>query len=60
MNATTYNSKHKGIHWDKLRSKWFAKININSRSLFLGRFENEVAAIEAREKAEAALSLLKT
>ncbi len=60
MYAAIYNSECKGVHWNDSRSKWFAKIHINGTSLFLGRFKDFDDAVEAREKAETAISLLKS
>lgn len=54
------HSGHKGVHWDESRSRWFAKININGTSLFLGRFKDFNDAVEARGKAETAISLLRS
>lgn len=41
-----------GVHWDGNRSLWVARIRVNRRSLFLGRFSSITAAQKARKKAE--------
>ncbi len=58
MSDAYKNSGHKGVHWDSIRCRWFSKIHINGRSLFLGRFREKSNAIEAREISETAFSLL--
>ncbi len=68
MSATFANRKVyyynysgcKGIHWDKFRCKWCAKISTKGQTLFLGRFKDFDDAVEVREKGEAAISLLKS
>lgn len=40
-----------GVHWDLQRSRWVAKIKVNYRSIFLGRFNTIQEAIEARRQA---------
>ena len=57
---TNNHSGYKGIHWDKVRCKWYVKISTKGKSLFLGRFKDFGDALEVREKAEAAISLLKS
>ena len=53
----TINSKitsyinSKGYHYDKSREKWAAYITIGRRKKYLGRYETEQQAIEARQKA---------
>ncbi len=58
MNAAENIGGRSGVHWDSARSKWFSKIHINGKSLFLGRFKDKSDAIELREKVETAISLL--
>ena len=49
---TKYNtSGYKGVIWDKSRSKWMAKIEINDRNINLGRFEYKVDAAKAYNEA---------
>lgn len=37
-------SKYTGVSWDKRSKKWMARILVNRKSVFLGRFINEYAA----------------
>lgn len=37
-------SKYKGVHYDKSRKKWAAKIKVDYKDKFLGRFDNEIDA----------------
>jgi len=34
-------SKYRGVYWDKRKNKWGARISINRKSIFLGRYETE-------------------
>ena len=43
-------SKYKGVHWDKSRNKWCARIYYNGKSENLGRFKKELDASEAYQK----------
>ena len=45
------SSKFTGVSWDKERNKWAAKIYINKKHNFLGRFNSEIEASNAYEKA---------
>lgn len=38
-------SGHKGVSWDKFRSKWIAQMNFLGEHIFLGRFENKADAV---------------
>ena len=44
----------KGVHWDKQRNKWVARIEANGKKYYLGLFDNideaEKVAIKAREE----------
>jgi hypothetical protein len=40
----------RGVHWDRSRKKWEAKISPDGRTLHLGRFSAERAAAEAYDK----------
>ena len=51
-HQNSYNTKAKGITWEKSRNKWVAQIFVNSRHLFLGRYDTEEDAKEARKQAE--------
>jgi hypothetical protein len=42
-------SKYIGVHFDKSRNKWQAKIMIDGKNINLGRFDNEVEAAKARD-----------
>ena len=46
-------SGHKGVTWDKSRSKWTAAIVVNQKRIYLGRFED--LNIAAKAYAEAAV-----
>ena len=45
-------SGHMGVSWDKSRSMWRAKIQVNGKVLLLGRHANIEDAIAARQAAE--------
>jgi hypothetical protein len=42
----------KGVFWSKNRNKWEARIQIDGRQLYLGRFEDIADARKARSSAE--------
>ena len=42
----------KGVHWDQSRGKWMARIKINGKHVFLGRFDTPEEAYEARKAAQ--------
>jgi len=42
----------KGVHWDKARQKWVAKIIFQGKEYFLGRYAKKEDAIDARAIAE--------
>ncbi len=42
----------KGVHWDKAREKWVAKIIFKGKEYFLGRYAKKEDAIDARAIAE--------
>jgi hypothetical protein len=44
-------SKFKGVHWNKLRKKWRAKIGINDQQIYLGSFNSEIEAAKTYDKA---------
>lgn len=43
--------KYKGVSYDSSRKKWTAAICVNRRQMSLGRFNTELEAAEARDKA---------
>lgn len=43
-------SGHKGVHWQA--GKWTARIRVNDREKYLGRFVDLPKAVEARKQAE--------
>ena len=45
-------SGKKGVHWDKSRNKWIARIKTNDKAIFLGRFETIEEAQNARKAAQ--------
>lgn len=45
------SSKYKGVTWDKSRQKWGSKIGVNSKTINIGRFKNELDAAVAYNKA---------
>lgn len=47
-----YSSSYVGVMKDPERNKWKANIRINSKNIFLGRFETELEAYEARVQYE--------
>jgi hypothetical protein len=44
-------SKYVGVSFDKKNKKWLTNININNRSINLGRYKCEIAAASAYQKA---------
>lgn len=46
------NKNVKGYYWDKERNKWQAKICVNGKTIFLGRFNTEDDAKHSRRQAE--------
>lgn len=45
-------SKHAGVSWSKLHSKWYVYISVANKRQFLGLFADKNAAIAARKQAE--------
>lgn len=45
-------SGHKGVRWDSSRNKWRAYIDVQGKSLYLGRYDRKEDAIRVREEAE--------
>ncbi len=44
-------SKYIGVSWDKSRNKWVVQIQINHKSIHLGRYENENIAAQVYQNA---------
>jgi hypothetical protein len=44
-------SKYKGVTFDKKMQKWFAQIRVRGKHISLGRFEDEIEAAKAYDKA---------
>jgi AP2 domain len=44
-------SRFKGVCWDKSRSRWHARITVNRRGRFLGRFLDEAEAASCYDQA---------
>lgn len=42
----------KGVSWDNKNEKWRARITVNNKGIWLGRFDNFEDAVYAREQAE--------
>jgi len=45
------SSQYLGVSWDKARNKWLACIYVNSKYMYLGRYENEKDAAIAYDSA---------
>ena len=41
-----------GVSWDNERNKWVSNIKVNSKTIFLGRFDSFFNAVCARKSAE--------
>lgn len=41
-----------GVHYDKNRNKWAARIKVNGRAINLGRFDDFEQAVKVRKEAE--------
>ena len=50
-NESKFSSTYPGVVFDKSRDKWQARIFINGKNKYLGRFKTEEEAYEARQKA---------
>ncbi|MHC4364861.1 MAG: HNH endonuclease [Planctomycetota bacterium] len=48
---TKTRSIHKGLEWDKTQRKWKARIQFNSRKIYLGSFSCEIDAAKAYDRA---------
>ena len=45
------SSQYKGVHWNTERRRWIAQIKINYRKVKLGRYERELDAARAYDRA---------
>jgi len=52
----SHSSKYTGVSWNKRRSKWQAYIHVNTKTIHLGYFTNEIEAANYYEKALQAYS----
>ena len=41
-----------GVHWSKKEERWVARIKVNGRGIYIGRFRDITAAATARKEAE--------
>ncbi len=46
-----HTSKYKGVCWSKQHQKWQSEIMVNKKSIFLGRFNSEIKAARAYDRA---------
>lgn len=51
QNNNSLSSKYTGVSWDKVTGRWRASIEIKSKNIFLGRFNEEIDAYHAYQKA---------
>jgi hypothetical protein len=49
--SSNKTSKYKGVYFDKSRDKWTARIKVDYKGIFLGRFDDEKQAALAYNKA---------
>ena len=45
------SSRYKGVHWNKTRKRWKAKIQVNGKNRFIGYFDDEIEAAKAYDEA---------
>jgi hypothetical protein len=45
-------SGHRGVHYNRLNSRWYARISVGGKRIYLGCFEHIEEAIQARKQAE--------
>ena len=49
---STNKSGRTGVHWDKVKEKWVARITFQLKEIFIGYFSEFEDAVKAREEAE--------
>lgn len=49
--ARVGTSRYRGVYWDKTRSSWSARLKVDGKTKFLGRFSSEEDAAEAYDRA---------
>lgn len=50
-NKNQFTSRFVGVSYDKNRAKWQVQIKVNCKSIFLGRFDDEIEASDAYQTA---------
>ena len=50
--VVSHSSRYTGVNWNKANQKWFARITAHGKFRYLGYFNSEEAAYEARLAAE--------
>lgn len=51
LKQSNKSSKYIGVHYDKCNNKWRAVIKVKSKTINLGRFNNELDAVKCRDDA---------
>lgn len=46
-----FSSKYKGVGWMKSKNKWYARIAVDKKTIFIGYFKTELDAAKAYNKA---------
>ncbi len=44
-------SRYKGLAWDKKDKRWEVRISVNGRRIYIGRFEDQIQAARAYDRA---------
>lgn len=53
LGKSNNTSGFNGVQWDKNRNKWIARMMVNYKNIYLGRYDNFEDAVKARTRAEA-------